>query len=133
MKALTEQAELIIDAWFHEYCEGRCDKDEMVKTLLNFALQPTLERTSYLLGYQDGKESIKSPKDGAESYPAEFVEAPDNRDAIIEKQRELIKLSTHCINLLIDRAKRGINPILVKLERLQSELSALEAPPEGKQ
>lgn len=37
MKALTEDQ--IIDDWFHEYCEGRCEKDEMVKVLKAYALQ----------------------------------------------------------------------------------------------
>ena len=41
----AEQAEIIIDDWFHEYCEGRCEKSEMIAKLTEFAAQqqPTAE------------------------------------------------------------------------------------------
>lgn len=35
----AEQAEIIIDDWFHEYCEGRCEKSEMIAKLMEFACQ----------------------------------------------------------------------------------------------
>jgi hypothetical protein len=35
---LREKAGAIVDDWFHEYCEGRCEKDEMVSAICELAV-----------------------------------------------------------------------------------------------
>ena len=42
----AEQAEVIIDDWFHEYCEGRCEKSEMIAKLMEFARQYNPHQTT---------------------------------------------------------------------------------------
>ena len=56
-----------------------------------------------------------------------LIEVPDNRDAIIEKQREMIE---HLEDRL--RWHKGKNYSDATIECLKSKLSALEAPPEDK-
>ena len=46
---------------------------------------------------------------------------------LIEKLEELVRLTTECLNLFIDGKKKGINPLLVKISRLESEINALKA------
>ena len=47
-------------------------------------------------------------------------------DELISKLEEALQLSKECINCFIDRKTKGINPRIVKINKLKSEISSLK-------
>jgi len=87
--AEEKEAEIIVDEWVHEYCEGRVERNEMIATIKSFAALAVAEATKELLKQRDElREALAEQKRiyfnlFDEEVRCMYCEAPINRGSAI--------------------------------------------------